>query len=1178
LIHRGQRTAPQLLLLLLLLCALASPAAAPAQVPPGSPPNDLVALPIPGELRVCADSGVTSAQEWSQRADVILREVREDCESRVSESDEAVCVVALYDLVQFVKSRGDDCLLPPDEIRAAARYLIGDRLLARGALKEAELFLFRAQQALPDDALVLRRWNDALGEQLYRLALDQPMTDLYARDILLLSTAALRFYPDDDDLLQRRTWAEWAIGEERLTTEFDRCKAALGQQHWTEAEDACATVQRIQPGHMEVVPLLELIERGQDRQRGSREVARTVALLASLVLGLLLFVVFQGDLFYALGKRRFALASYSYLSGLFPGWKKPALRIATIHRDEGNQRQEHEALRRAETAWPRDPEVLQRLFEYASRVADMRGVRDSILRLSRAANLESEQVVRLLDAQRVLGLVEDDIVAELSERVAAHDDTPLLPLLALAYDQRRSYDDEARRVYEKTLHAADPRLRFLVPMARVELEADRAGKAIEYAEQAVAQQPTAEAVECLTDALLETDLQEHMVWAQPPAGSPLLLYPALLKVAERSPDLAPMIVDRMKEFYERTADADVAVVTMSIVELLEGRDPREQLLTAADSVDESVPYLKAVEAAFEEYARRNPRDGMLWLRLSEIHQKLGRHTLAYGAMDRAFHIPDTRSFALRRAAALVHELEALPVVELLATQLGLQSRPLQQSADGVLEVMFYSPRKPLHGWWTELDGARVRIYSGRPPTPEDVLAFRRSLEERSGSGPTLAILVSTGRPSAGTNELIMTSMIEQPRLHLLPLDERTLRDAVTEFRARGTLAQLRSQWLLGEDLFDKKDPVLDPAEFFGRGQVLRTLVRKVHRGEVFGLFGVRKMGKTSLAHRLRTHLGDAVVAMVDLQEISASSCVALAQLLCDRALEDWREKFPELPPPALSPVDGAEQPLVAFEGNLRALRGAVLETGRIATLFFLVDEIENLIPHELDGGGFHDGFEHYDAFFRLLRGLHQTDFKDVFSFAVIGANARLCLQGKWGGLDNPIFQYLSEFYIGPLSPAETAEMISTLGGGMGLTFTEPSLAMLFELSGGNPMVYRQLCSETAKLAGDRRPVTIGTPEVREAVESYLTLKKGYFGEVVTAYLSAGQRAILDAVAADDDGAVTRAELLRRTERHFADAEAFDRELQSLGLYSLLQRRGDQYRFLMRLLRTYIRVHRLDLEE
>jgi len=79
-------------------------------------------------------------------------------------------------------------------------------------------------------------------------------------------------------------------------------------------------------------------------------------------------------------------------------------------------------------------------------------------------------------------------------------------------------------------------------------------------------------------------------------------------------------------------------------------------------------------------------------------------------------------------------------------------------------------------------------------------------------------------------------------------------------------------------------------------------------------------------------------------------------------------------------------------------------------------------------------------------------------------------------------------------------------------------------------------------------------------------------------LSAGQRAILDAVAADDDGAITRAELLTRTERHFADADAFERELQSLGLYSLLQRRGDQYRFPMRLLRTYIRVHRLDLED
>jgi len=127
------------------------------------------------------------------------------------------------------------------------------------------------------------------------------------------------------------------------------------------------------------------------------------------------------------------------------------------------------------------------------------------------------------------------------------------------------------------------------------------------------------------------------------------------------------------------------------------------------------------------------------------------------------------------------------------------------------------------------------------------------------------------------------------------------------------------------------------------------------------------------------------------------------------------------------------------------------------------------------------------------------------------------------------------------------------------------------------MVCRQLCSEAAKAAGDSRPATLDNRLVRTATESYLTLKKGYFGEILSFYLRAGQRAILDAVAADPDGAISRADLQQRTERHFDSVEAFDRELQNLELYSLLDRRGDQYRFTMRLLRTYIRVRRLDIE-
>ncbi len=1130
--------------------------------------------------RPCPGSGVDDAAGWIERTHLQLEELTGSCRDRLPPDRDGLCELGPGEVIEVSAGFGSSCLPSEEGVAASAHYLFGDRLLLEGDTRDAEYYLFLAQAALPDNAQVLRRWNRALGLQLHGMALDQPKEDRYAHDILVMTHAALRFFPDDPTLLQRKEWADWALGEERVAQVYATCRGAVEDQRWDAAIETCDDVLLLQPRH-EGAKNLGSLARDEKKRHDSRSAAgRLVLLVAGLLLAAALFLVVQGDLFFWLGKLGLALAAYSYLSALVPGWRKPYMRIARIHQREGNSREEEEILQRAHATWPGDTRILQRLFEYYSRVGDSKGVRDAILELSRAGDLGSTQLAELLEAQQVLGLVEDDLLSRIHDQFEREGDTPLLPLLALGCAQRDRTDDEAAVIYERTLSLPDPRLRFLVPLARVELQEGRTGDAIEHAERAVAQNPTAEAVDCLTDALVTGDLEEHIIWTDPPSGSLLVLYPALLKVASRRPDLAPMIVERLRDLYETTTDPSVGALTAGIVELLEGRDCREQLLTAADSLDDSVPYLKAVQAACEEYARRHPADGYLWLRLAEVHEKLLRYGHAALALERAFQIPDSRSFALRQAASLVQRLETYRVVEVLAALLGLDARPVQQSRAGFVELLLTNPGRPMSGWWRDLDRARVRVFAGRAPNQEDVIAARRAMAGVNSHTGGLAILVSAGRPSAGTTELIMTSMIEQPKLRMFPLDERTLRDAVAELRPRAMLAQLRSQWLLGEDLFDKKDPVLDAAEFFGRGQVLRTLVRKAHRGEVFGLFGIRKMGKTSLAHRLRGHLSDAVVAMVDLQEVSSSSCVALARLLGERALEDWRAKFPHIPPPELAPLPDGDPnaAMVAFESNLRTLRQAILETTDISTLFFLIDEIENLIPHELGGGSFHDGFAHYDSFFRLLRGLHQTDFSDVFSFAVIGANAQLCLQGRWGGRDNPIFQYLSEFYVGPLSAAETAEMVSTLGTGMGLSFSESALAALFDLSGGHPMVCRQLCSETAKVAGDQRPATIDTADVRAAVDSYLTLKKGYFGEILSHYLGAGQRAILDAVAAEKEGRITRAMLMERTRNAFESVDDFDRALQNLELFCVLLRRGDQYRFAMRLMRTYIRVRRLDIEE
>lgn len=54
-----------------------------------------------------------------------------------------------------------------------------------------------------------------------------------------------------------------------------------------------------------------------------------------------------------------------------------------------------------------------------------------------------------------------------------------------------------------------------------------------------------------------------------------------------------------------------------------------------------------------------------------------------------------------------------------------------------------------------------------------------------------------------------------------------------------------------------------------RGQFINQLVLKISRGENFGIFGLRKIGKTSLVYRLRELSRDHLVAYVDLQGVAS---------------------------------------------------------------------------------------------------------------------------------------------------------------------------------------------------------------------------------------------------------------------------------------------------------------------
>ncbi len=1009
--------------------------------------------------------------------------------------------------------------------------------------------------------------------------MEKPLRDeqaLYAR-----STAVL-ILNLDPDIPRAREIYDWT--EERLEESQLRCRRLVEDAEFREAMIPCGLAVQLAPSDTRSRDHLAFSSRYAHRQERNRVVFRYLLLAGVGLLCLVGFLFMQGEVFRMVGRRELALASMHYMQALVPRWKRPYLAIADIRREQGRLDLERRMLERASERWPAHRTVLRAMLEFHIRQDDERGVRGALLALIEGGANDGDLPDLVALAMEASAPIEERLVERLERHLERIPDSPIVALLAKAYAQRGRQDQAAIEIYDRALalgtRLGDARLKALLPNSRLLLENGDPDGALSLAREALVFDGSPEAIACWTEALMRSEFEEHVAMEGTPPGGAMVLVPLLVRSLEESPQHAQLVRDRLSTLLETNDDAQEAAVLAALQHIIDGADCREMLASVAEATDRKPSYWAAAEAVFRIYSKEHPNDYALPFQMADIHRWLGRPERALAILADVARVQASNSLALKRTANLVQEYDLVTVVQLGLSLMGVESRLIDISPWGWAELGLRAVGDDAFAWWPEFKGARFRVFESRAPLPRDLTDFVDSLEKRDGDDQRLGIIVSAGRPSATVLNMVLGLMIEKPGLQLVPLWERQLRDAVAELRFEKLLSQLRSQWLLGEDLFDNKNPIKSDAGFFGRGSVLRSLAAKFNRGEVFGLFGLRKIGKTSLAFRLRDQIADAVVSFVDLQAHSSRSCADLARELCAQSLDDWRSKFHDKPaPPDLVPVpEDVPGAIHALEINIRRLRETILASMEIKSLVFLMDEIELMIPHPRDDGTYYEGFKGYDDFFRMLRGLHQSDADGIFSFAVIGADARLCLDGKWGGRDNPVFQYFAEVYLAPFEPEECSELVTSLGMGMGISFTDGALDQQYHYSGGHPMISRQLCSAAVAALEGKRPAVISSAAIVEAAEDYLSQESGYLSQILDSYLSASQRSLLYVLAGNESELMTRSVISAELVEEGASLSQVNKDLEVLENFSVLCRRGDQYHIPMRLLRLYLRFHRLGLED
>ena len=440
-------------------------------------------------------------------------------------------------------------------------------------------------------------------------------------------------------------------------------------------------------------------------------------------------------------------------------------------------------------------------------------------------------------------------------------------------------------------------------------------------------------------------------------------------------------------------------------------------------------------------------------------------------------------------------------------------------------------------------------------SPQDELVLQTG--RRVVLNPSLAFIAVPN--SKAVHDQVMR-ILSDNQTAVIPLDDAFLQSRDDPIQS---IQETLARYLGRRDLYDSTQPV-SGRRFYGRERLLVQLADALHSGRFLGIYGLRKIGKTSLVYQLRDEqLRHDAVAYVDLQAsvaLSTGNCAplcweverALHSRLSDtnRELADLltlgkEERFSSLP-------EGGAHAQVMFAEDLRALLEAIAtdQAGSINRLVIFLDELERILP--VAG---QRGVDGYLEFFGLLRGLAQTErYRGLLSCVVVAANAAISERGYWEGRENPVFALYKPFFIPPLPENECEAMIRSLGKGMSVYWNPDATAAVFSETGGHPFLTRILCSYIARQQ-DRRPLQITRRMVDDHILPFLR-DQGNMMEQITELLKAhfpDEASVLQQIALDAEPEGTSDETLRHL----------------LG-YHLIAPAKNGYRITLNLLRRWLR--------
>lgn len=319
-------------------------------------------------------------------------------------------------------------------------------------------------------------------------------------------------------------------------------------------------------------------------------------------------------------------------------------------------------------------------------------------------------------------------------------------------------------------------------------------------------------------------------------------------------------------------------------------------------------------------------------------------------------------------------------------------------------------------------------------------------------------------------------------IHLSPSD-------LTEM----TLDSCLRKHLTQHDFFDVGGAAVRATDFYGRADLLDSLVHSVEKGGAkIGLFGLRKMGKTSLLNRVGRRIADQsklLSARLDLQWIvTVDDSVEYLLWALGDALYKSHGRLKKIKDFQIFGRDWGD--VYGKEKNI--IRACFIHD--LQEIFYknikiclLIDEVERLF--ELGSS------KNWVDFWRIIRGIDQS-YEGQFSIIVFGTNSECITTPHIDNMDNPAFEYLSARYLEPLGKKDAEKLLVENSALMGISMLPDAIGKLFSWSGGHPAILRSLGSTMVSNRNGTWGETVDLEQIIQHVSDYKSAATPVVSQVI----------------------------------------------------------------------------------